>query len=123
MGTHFAEEVETAEQRVARRTEEAYDLFERILSDMDTGHFTLRDVNEDAGALVRGEGGSIPYFAYKQEHLDILEKIECIAKNEDGSYYVLRDSLDPCELDLVDEDIRREIFGPSFFPPKSGEEI
>ncbi|KKW23253.1 MAG: hypothetical protein UY80_C0015G0017, partial [Parcubacteria group bacterium GW2011_GWB1_53_43] len=43
--------------------EEARNLFEMvILSNLDITQFTLDDINEDAGALVKRRGYSLPYF-------------------------------------------------------------
>ena len=88
---------------------EARDLFEVvILSNLDITQFTLDDINEDAGALVKKRGSSLPYFVYQQAHLDTLEQLGCICKNEDGSYRVCRDSFVSYPADSIHRSLDAE---------------
>lgn len=99
-----------------KEEDEARRLFDYIQNDLDVQDFTLKDVNEDTGSSVPKRGASISPFSFQQMHLDILESKGCIAKNEDGSYHVCRDSFEAFDLDFLDpdeearEEARKEAF-------------
>ncbi len=94
------------------QAEEAKDLFERILDELDGQHFTLQDINETTGAHIPRRGRSLGRFHYAQVHLNYLEETGSIVKNEDGSYHVCRETVDPYAWEFLDEDIREELLQP-----------
>ena len=94
------------------QVEEAKNLIDRVLNELDGQHFTLQDINKTTGAHIPKRGGSLGRFHYTQTHLNYLEETGSIAKNEDGSYYVCRETVDPCAWELLDEDIREELLQP-----------
>lgn len=87
-----------------KEEDEARRLLDYILNDLDVQDFTLENVNDDTGSSVPKRGASISPFSYRQIHLDILEGKGCIARNEDRSYHVCRDSFEAFDLDFLDPD-------------------
>lgn len=96
-----------------RQAEEARNLLDRVLNELDGQYFTLQGINETTGAYIPRRGGSLGRFHYTRAHLNYLEDTGCIAKNGDGSYHVCRDTVDPCAWELLSEDVREELLQTS----------